>query len=255
MPPAMRRMAVILLLLASSSLLAACGSSKHAATATGAHTGAVRSTPASASKPLSKTQAIAFARAVNLRASDVPGFKSTSEHEHETAAEKRLEGELRRCTGGAFNSEGIADVSSSDFKLEHGILEVSVNSGVSVTKTPALAAKELAAIRSNRVRGCVSHYLDLLFKGQKYRGARISPISIMQGTPPAPGTTGSFGWRITLAITVHGVRIPFYLDILGFVDGPAEVTLLSSGVLHPFPAAIQQRLFTLLVTRAKAHRV
>ena len=252
----MRRMAVILLLLASSSLLAACGSSKHAVAATGAHTRAATGTPASASKPLSKTQAIAFARAVNLRASDVPGFKIFSEHEHETPAEKHLEGELLRCTGGSLHSHtGVADVSSKDFELKHGILDLSVSSGVSVAQTPALAAKELAAIRSNRVRGCVSHYLNELFKGQKYQGARISPISIMQGTPPAPGTTGSFGWRITVAITIRSIRIPFYLDILGFVDGPAEVTLLSSGVLHPFPATIQQRLFTLLVARAKAHRV
>jgi hypothetical protein len=252
----MRRMAVILLLLASSSLLAACGSSKHAATATGAHTGAARSTPASASKPLSKTQAIAFARAVNLRASDVPGFKVSSEHEQETAAEKRLNHELRRCTGGALSSsKGLAEVSSNDFELKHGIVDLGVSSGVSVLQTPALAAKELAAVRSNRVRGCVTHYLDLLFKSQQYRGALVSPTSIMQGTPPAPGTTGSFGWRITVAITIRSIRIPFYIDILGFVYGPTEVTLFSVGILHPFPAAIQQRLFTLLVTRAKAHRV
>jgi len=44
-----------------------------------------------------------------------------------------------------------------------------------------------------------------------------------------------------------------FLDILGFGYGRAEVSLLSSGVLHPFPAAIQQRLFMLLLTRAKTH--
>lgn len=252
----MRRATVILVLLASGSLLAACGSSKHAVTATGASARRPAGAPARVERPLTKTQAIAFARAVNLRATDVPGFKISSEHEHETAAEKRLEGELLRCTGGSLSSHtGVADASSKDFELKHGILDLSVSSGVSVAQTPALAAKELAAIRSNRVRRCVTHYLNLLFKSQKYQGATISPISIMQGTPPAPGMTGSFGWRITVAITFRSIRIPFYLDILGFVEGPADVTLLSSGVLHPFPATIQQRLFTLLVGRAKAHGV
>jgi hypothetical protein len=43
--------------------------------------------------------------------------------------------------------------------------------------------------------------------------------------------------------------------MLGFVDGPAQVTLFSSGVLRPFPAAVQERLFSLLLVRAKAHRL
>jgi hypothetical protein len=42
------------------------------------------------------------------------------------------------------------------------------------------------------------------------------------------------------------------MDILGFVYGPARVTLFSSGALQPFPAAAEQRLFSLLLGRAKA---
>jgi hypothetical protein len=80
-------------------------------------------------------------------------------------------------------------------------------------------------------------------------------VSIQSGTPPAPGTTGSYGWRAIAAFTVQGIRIQVYLDMLGFVDGPAQVTLFSSGVLRPFPAAVQERLFSLLLARAKAHRL
>jgi len=54
---------------------------------------------------------------------------------------------------------------------------------------------------------------------------------------------------------VRTLRIPFYLDILGFVYGPAEISLLSSGLPVPFPAALQQRLFLSLLARAKAHRL
>jgi hypothetical protein len=46
-----------------------------------------------------------------------------------------------------------------------------------------------------------------------------------------------------------------YLDILGFVYGPARVTLFSSGILRPFPAAVQQGLFSLLLARARAHHL
>ncbi|HKH79238.1 MAG TPA: hypothetical protein VJ996_04405 [Solirubrobacteraceae bacterium] len=257
------RIAVILALLATGALLGACGSSVHSTATTAVHrgapTGAHAGAPAGASRPPTRAQALAFARAVNLTAADVPGLKASKAqaHQHETAAEKELERELMHCTGASSNSgKGLAEVSSQDFKFEHGIIDLSVNSEVSVSgnsQTPALIAKELGAIRGNHIRACLSHYLNLLFKGQKYQGATVSPVSILQGTPPAPGASGSFGWRITVTITVHGIRIPFYLDILGFGYGRAEVSLLSSGVLHPFPAAIQQRLFMLLLTRAKTH--
>jgi hypothetical protein len=151
-----------------------------------------------------------------------------------------------------FNS-GLVEAGSKDFKRETNAFSQSVKSSVTVMQTPALATKELTAIRGERVRACLSHFLDLLLEGQKRpRGTTIGPVSISQGTLPAPGTTGSFGWRITSAFTLHGIRIPFYMDILGFVYGSAEITLFTSGVPEPLPAATEQRLFLLLVERAKA---
>ena len=128
-----------------------------------------------------------------------------------------------------------------------------MQSGVTIEQTPALAAKELAAVRSERGRACISHYVTLLFKGQKYEGASVGPVSVSSGSPPAPGTTGSFGLRITTTITLHHIKIPFYMDFLGFVYGPAEVMLRSFSLPEPFPAATEERLFSLLLTRAKTH--
>jgi hypothetical protein len=261
MRPAMRRTAVTLALLVAGALLGACGRSNptpssagtaHAAK-TKSHTGTAGAAPTSSGRSFTKTQALAFAHAVNLTSADVPGFKPSTEHHHETAVEQRRERELQGCTGGASNGGGnLAELSSPDFKLEHGILDLSVNSEVSVARTSALAAKGLATIRSTHFRECLSRYLDLLFKEQSHGGTTVGPISIVQGTPPAPGATGSFGWRITATITARGVKLPFYQDMLGFVYGSAEVSLVSSGALRPFPAAIQQQLFSLLVKRAKA---
>ena len=127
-----------------------------------------------------------------------------------------------------------------------------MSSEVAVAPTPALATRELAAIRGARARECFSHYLDLLLEGQRNRGAHLRPVSIASGTPPAPGASGSFGWRITATLTVGRVPLSLYVDILGFILGPARVTLVSSGVLRPFPAAVQQRLYELLLARARA---
>jgi len=156
------------------------------------------------------------------------------------------------CAGSVRSGASLADASSKDFELRRGIVAVSVSSEVSVARTPATAASGLAAIRSAHVRGCFSRYLGLLLKGQHYGEATVGRVSIESGTPPAPGTAGGFGWRVTATLTTHRIRIPFYMDILGFVYGPARVTLFSSGALQPFPAAAEQRLFSLLLGRAKA---
>jgi hypothetical protein len=153
------------------------------------------------------------------------------------------------------SARGLAEVSSKNFELKRDVLQLGVSSEVDVAPSSAQAAQNLAAIRSAHVRNCFSRYLEQLFKGPQFAGGSVSPVSIQSGTPPAPGTTGSYGWRAIAAFTVQGVRVQVYLDMLGFVDGPAQVTLFSSGVLRPFPAAVQERLFSLLLVRAKAHRL
>jgi hypothetical protein len=272
MLPVLPRLAVILTFIAMPGLLGACGSDDHpapiaatqATNPTSPHKPPASKARIGTAKPLARAQAVAFARAVNLQPADVPGFVATSknEHEHETPAKKRLERELTHCTGGALEAHnGLAEASSKDFKLEHGILRFSVNSEVSVVRTQAIAARELAAIRGSHVRACLSHYLKLLFQNELLEEEKSRAIfnpnsislSIAHGTPPAPGATGSFGWRITATITVRNVKLRFYIDILGFVDGRAEVSLFSSGALRPFPAAIQEHLYWLLLKRAKIH--
>jgi hypothetical protein len=272
-----RRLVVILALAAIGGLLASCGGTSYPAVATtartaattGAHGSPQTSTGAGTARLLTKTQAIAFARAVNLTAADVPGFKATSRHEREreTPTEKRLERELARCTGGSSSSPSssspadLVEEGSKNFKIEHEILHFSVSSEVSVARAPALAAKELGEMRSSHVRECLSRYLGQLLKYQILKeqasSASINPnsisLSISHGTPPAPGATGSFGWRITATVAVHNIKLPFYIDILGFVDGPAEVSLTSTGALRPFPAATQEHLYLLLLQRAEAH--
>jgi hypothetical protein len=246
----MRRATLLLILAGSGGLVTACG--KSTLTTPSGHTGAPVPRATTTSPP-PKQRGLAFARAVNLTSADVPGFAVSSKHESDTSEEKRLEHEVLGCAGTLGSGKGLAEVSSKEYELKRGILYLSVSSEVAVAQTSALAAGELAAIRSAHLRACFSRYLDRLFKSKQFGGAIMSPVSIASGTPPAPGTAGSFGWRVTATFTVQHIKVSLYLDILGFVYGSARVTLFSSGVLRPFPAAIQQGLFSLLLFRAKAH--
>jgi hypothetical protein len=275
----MRRTIIPLLLVLGAGSLASCGKGGYASgearvvsTVTrstskpsapnGGGSGTTPSTPTSppSGGSPSRAHALAFAQAVNLTADDVPGFTPSNKEDHSSAREKRLERDMAKCAGttglgagGNSSHDALASQSSKQYELKHGILDFSVSSEVSVQNSAAEALGALRAIRSAHVRDCFSHYLQQVFKGQRLKGAKVGPVSVQAGIPPAPGTSGGFGWRVTASFLVRTIKVPVYLDFLGFVDGPAEVTLLSTGLIRPFPAEVQQRLFALLLTRAKQH--
>jgi hypothetical protein len=184
----------------------------------------------------------------------VPGFHQSSSHEH-AAGEKRSEQELLQCTGSAGASRGLVESGSGNFQHHASIVSLSVSSEVSVAQTPALADKQLAAFRSGSLPKCLSRYFSKLLSGQDYKGATVGPVSTKQGSPPAAGTTGSFGLRFTVSVTIRRIPIPLYIDILGFVTGSAEVSLFATGLPEPVPARIEEKLFSLLLARAKSHKV
>jgi hypothetical protein len=246
------RRAILPLILAFGCLLSSCGSSSQ--TTSSAHVARPTSKAPSGQAP-STQRALAFARAVNLTPADVPGFTPGETRQHDSPREKALERQMLRCAGAAGPAKAIAEQGSKDFELKHAILDFSVSSEVSVQASTTRASKGLSAIRGARARGCFSRYLQQSFAGQRIKGATLGPVSIQSGTPPAPGTSGSFGWRVTATFIVHNVKVPVYLDFLGFTVGPSEVTLLSTGLIRPFPAEVQQQLFTTLLSRAKAHRL
>lgn len=205
----------------------------------------------SASMP-TRAEAAAFASAVNITSADVPGFAASAGRQSETSRERSLQRQLHQCAGSLPFGGGVLEVQSPVFKLKQDVLDLSVSSEVAVARTSTQASGAIAALNAPRVRRCFSHYLNLLLTPEHLRGAVPEPVSIVTGTPPAPGANGSFGWRITASFRLDQVRVSLYSDILGFVLGPARVTLVSSGALRPFPAAVQERLYSVLLARARA---
>lgn len=249
----MQRTGVLLALAVTVVALSSCGK----APATAIHTtSSVASTPSPSKAPSRITthaRALAFAQAVNLRASDVPGFKVSSEHQQTTSGERGLERSMLMCAGTPSGTRPLVESGSGDFQRGDGIAHLGVSSDVSVSRTSAGATRELGALRSERTRHCLERYLQALFGSHSYGGAHVGGVSIARGVPPSLGTSGSFAWRITASFTVQRVHVPFYVDVLGFVDGPAQVTLLSSGLPLAFPAEAQEHLFALLAQRAREH--
>ena len=246
----LRRAAAILMLIAAGASFAACGKSAHFDGAK--HGGAKTDASAGAGRPLTKARAEKLATALNLRARDLPGFTVSKERQHATRAEKGREYKLLRCMGGRTSSDALAEASSESFERQAQVVRVSVSSAVTIVRTPAQAEAELKAIRSDHTRVCLTRFMGELLAGQTHGGASAKLVSISKATPSAAGTSGTFAWRIVGEVTLQGVRVPFYIELVGFSRGQDEVELLSFGLPVPFPATAEQELFALLVERAKA---
>jgi hypothetical protein len=253
----LRAPAVLVLVLAAGAL-ASCGKSSlssprsTASTASAPKRGSTGKGTNKASN-VAHARAVAYARAINLTAADVPGFTPTPKRKGNSASDRRFEHQMMSCAGLSGTAQAVLEEGSKSFELKHGVIDLSVSSEVTVESSPAAAQTARGALAGAHVRGCVARYLEKSLQGEAPSGATIGGVTIEAGTPPAPGTGGGFGWRVTASFDVHGVKVPMYLDVLGFVDGPSQVALLSSSILRPFPAEAQQRLYTLLLARAKAH--
>lgn len=211
---------------------------------------------ATAPMAMSRAQARAFVAAVNLRIQDVPGFKASSEHETESSAEKASERKMPRCAGSVGSSKDVAKASSETFQRESRTMDQIVSSNVSVASSPELALRALKALRSASVRDCLKRYVSQIFRRLArgpQGGVNVLPVAVTRLSLSAPGTAGSFGWRMSATISDHGAKVPFHMDLAGFVDGPAEVAMFALGLPEPFPSATEARLFAALVHRSIAH--
>ncbi len=244
---------------AAAVLVAGCGSSgtQSSRPSSGPAGAAIHATDVANSSagwraiaPITKARALAFARAVNLTAADVPEAKTS--HKRESSGHEHTP------CGLAGPQHELVSVPSA--KLTRGTeLEVEeIASSVDVVNSERFAAGDIAVLRSSRGRGCLEHelirrYLDHAV-GKRADDARIGRIQLSPLPVDAPGTTGSAGVRITETVTYSysETSVPVYIDFLVFTLGPAEVTVTAVSPVQPEPEATDQQLLQLLLTRAKA---
>jgi hypothetical protein len=260
---ARRTIALMAAVTATGALAAGCGSGGGSSTGSGSGSSAAGA-PAAGSAPIAgtsiaKARAVAYAHAVNLGAADVPA-SSVVKPEGEAKAPTAAGVEFARCTGGVNPERRIADIHSPTFRITGTYERERVRSGVEVMPTAALAAQSNTATRSVRGRACLARLLARTSAERGVEALPHGPISVSSLPNQLPGADGSFGLRIaTTAIgrSLQGAqtRTHVYTDLFGFVSGAAEINLTATGIARPVPSATEQRLLSLLFSRAQAHKL
>jgi hypothetical protein len=243
-----RTIVTMLALAATAVLVAGCGGSSSSAD--------------SASAQVTKAQA-AYAHAVNLRATDVPGL---------AASRVRLKNTrhgwldpVEGCDGGG--GQKVTGILSPRFfaSLNHGgVLSLlpleAVQSTVFPAVSPVTASRALQAVVSARGRACFRQFFGSA-ESQAEHGSREPVFTQIEvyARPSPLRNVRVYGLRTTaksdFGTTDTKGRSNYYEDFFAFMVGSTVITLNATGDPHPVPAATERRLLSLLYNRAVAHKL
>jgi hypothetical protein len=242
----------MLVCVAAGALFAGCGG-----TSSASGTGTQSSGAAGAGAELSKAQATAYARMVNLDAIDVPGAVVRSQ-ERESGAPSQEGVRFARCAGAVNPNRRIVNVKSPTY-VERGGEPTQLKSSVEVMPSATLAARNYAAVRTARGHACLVRVLPLVLGGATARSGGFGPATISFLPDLLPSGEESFGVRVTTSRTTilagKQTRVPVYLDIFEILAGPAEVGLSATSLSQPPSSTTERRLLSLLYDRAQAHKL
>jgi hypothetical protein len=231
-------------LLLFAGLLAGCG-------------GVAASNARVAEPTVTRSQAVAYAAAVNLRPGDLTGFSGLG-GEVEVPAPGPDALEYARCTGVANPADRVAAIASPEFSAGRAFDSRLIKSSVEVWPTAATVTLDKARSESAHGRACLVRDIKAIHtkinrerKGQM----QIGQFTIRSMPNPLPGAADGSQTRLDETRLHRNGEVFFhvYRDLLGFTSGPAEVELEAVGFVHPVPSRTEKQALRILLERATAN--
>jgi hypothetical protein len=205
--------------------------------------------PALATTTLTPADAKRIATAVELRASDLPGYRAVPDPY--TAADERQAVRYAACYGGISPAKALAIAGSSLFARLSAAQELQINSATEVLPSAALAAEDTAASFSPRGLRCAQSQLERLLHTGSAGNAHATLLPTV-----LPGAKDSYDVRVVIHVRVTDgstrISVPTYDDTFGFVDGAAEVGANILSAPRPPSTSLERTLIQRLAARAKA---
>lgn len=196
---------------------------------------------AGAQPAITKPQAKAIIRDVNLKPSDMAGYDAAPA-DPMTAADRRADARLARCTGGIPLSKALANGSSQVFTRGTATDFDLLASGVLVFRKAALVRKDLRALRTARARECLRAAIESA-------AASVGPGVAVTVTTLQTSVKGVFGYRFTSEQDAPGSPGPVHSDL--FFMGTRSTEARVAVNAHPGePAQTEEdRVVRILKTR------
>ena len=203
---------------------------------------------------LSRASERAVAAAINLRAADLPGF-SLEGSSNDVSAGGNPGGQFKSCFGAslpsgssepAFGSPGFSEQGSYGY--------VGVGSQVSFVSAAQLR-RDATIARNARFPQCFAQaFAAMTFKahGVTITGSNPETQTLSTSPPSASGVFPVLAMRASMTWTIRGIPVPVAFDIFLVAVGHDELSFYSFALGRPYSSAAEERLVSLLVTRALA---
>lgn len=208
-----------------------------------------------ASGPITKQRVEEFARAVNLRAGDLPGARSVpADDTPETAPE--AEAEAERCFDAAALPSFpalVANVSSNSFAYGEAGEVATFESAVAATHTEEEMAALIEALSTKSGFRCFERMITKLLEEKESAGNRFLSIDFRRLPGPLPLGVPALGVRIHVPFEADGVEHDGYVDFLMFLGGHTQLTLSTFGMPEPVNQNVEAGLISKLLSRAERH--
>jgi hypothetical protein len=166
---------------------------------------------------LSKAQAESLAKAAVLTAADMPGYKAEEQTKDpdDEADDKRLAACL-----GTTKPTYLAENAGLTFTKG----ELEVDSSADVAPSVAAAKAELAAFRSDKLKGCLRSEFEKLLADSR---GTITKFEVTPTPITVTGADDSFAFRFELGASVSGQQLRFTGFDLGALVGQVEPEISS----------------------------
>jgi hypothetical protein len=206
------------------------------------------------SGPITKTQAVAYAHAVNLRSTDLPTMVPVS---HEHVVTTKGVASIGRCLGHRSTIEPIAYIQGSVFggntaSRRRGVF-ARINSEVAVMPSSALATRETEEGASPKYRECLIRYWRGVDEGRVTRRLTYGHVTLTVLPIALAGVHHAYGTHTTLPaiITATGAKVTRYVDSYEFTVGRADIILSVVITPSPFPISAERLLLQKMAASAK----
>jgi hypothetical protein len=198
--------------------------------------------------PVTKPRVAAFAREVQLGKSDFPEatvLPAESDDEDEGFGDQ-----FGECVGSDLDPPTIGPFGTPGFYYAEGDERAVFKSQIEAAPTPHEAKVLVRLLRSERGLRCFQRLAPHSLEASASDGEEIHDVKVSRLSMPLPSTPDAFGFRFDTTEVRGGQERRVFVDEIGFVVGPAQVTLVAAGTPTPVNQTVEANLMLTLYVRA-----
>jgi hypothetical protein len=200
--------------------------------------------------PVTKARVAAFAREVQLGASDLPEATVLPPEKEDIEEDEGFWDRLGACVGLHIHPPTIGPFTTPRYYYAEGDEKALFTSQIEAAPTPYEAKALVRLLRSDRGFRCFQRLAPHSVESSASDDVEIHDVRVSRLSTPLPSTPDAFGLRIDTTEVKGEQERRVFIDEIGFALGPTQVNLVAAGTPTPVNQDVEASLMLSLYVRA-----